>query len=318
MGNSIYFRRLLHFLVATWSYTIILVVPKAVAFGSFPPPRFDNFSDRLIGSWTRASDGAKQSVEEVMRSCGGAVQGIREPLDGENAGDNDDGSLYLNRANDGFLFLDNGCYSFGPVNQQRDGNFYLSNFMIGTTTRLVVSSTMQPDGDDSSVVTIGTLQTKTPFGEEAHSKKKDAELETVLKLVDTFEQLPSIYFGGCRIIKCSMPSSGQPWMLQRAKWQKKDGKESSSSSKEDGAYNNASRRILYWSFSQPAKVFFDWIGISEVKNVQKSCVVIQGIVSETTGIASATARHYTNDNVLENVLFLEGRLHHQEMELINP
>merc|ERR1711966_531633 len=68
---------------------------------SFPPPRFDEFSEQLIGSWETSSFTSSSSsllssstssvsrspstttrtleVDEVMRRCGGAVQGIREP-----------------------------------------------------------------------------------------------------------------------------------------------------------------------------------------------------------------------------------------------
>lgn len=39
------------------------------ALGSCSPPRFDKFSERLIGPWTTAEN-EERSVEEVMRSCG--------------------------------------------------------------------------------------------------------------------------------------------------------------------------------------------------------------------------------------------------------
>ena len=60
----------------------------------------------------------KKVVEEVMRSCGGAVQGIREPfiVTTTNENEDDKAGLYLNRANDGFVFYDHGDYSLGPVN----------------------------------------------------------------------------------------------------------------------------------------------------------------------------------------------------------
>ena len=78
-------------------------------------PSFDTFSAAAVGSWTGTqyqwtADGATNGVpctavvDEVMRSCGGAVQGVRV----------DDGPL-LNRQDDGFCFFDCGSWTQGPT-----------------------------------------------------------------------------------------------------------------------------------------------------------------------------------------------------------
>ena len=76
-------------------------------------PSFDTFSAAATGSWTGtlyewpgdANGVACESVvDEVMRSCGGAVQGIRVG----------DGPL-LNRQDDGFCFFDCGSWTQGPT-----------------------------------------------------------------------------------------------------------------------------------------------------------------------------------------------------------
>jgi hypothetical protein len=78
-------------------------------------PSFDTFSAAATGSWTGTqyqwtADGATNGVpctavvDEVMRSCGGAVQGVRV----------DDGPL-LNRQDDGFCFFDCGSWTQGPT-----------------------------------------------------------------------------------------------------------------------------------------------------------------------------------------------------------
>ena len=54
------------------------------------------------------------SVEEVMRSCGGAVQGVRESWSWSSLEDDPERSLFLNRQNDGFTFFDDGSYTLGP------------------------------------------------------------------------------------------------------------------------------------------------------------------------------------------------------------
>ena len=76
-------------------------------------PSFDTFSAAATGSWTGtlyewpgdANGVACESVvDEVMRSCGGAVQGVRVG----------DGPL-LNRQDDGFCFFDCGSWTQGPT-----------------------------------------------------------------------------------------------------------------------------------------------------------------------------------------------------------
>ena len=76
-------------------------------------PSFDTFSAAAVGSWHGTQyqwPGDKNGVpctavvEEVMRSCGGAVQGVRV----------DDGPL-LNRQDDGFCFFDCGSWTQGPT-----------------------------------------------------------------------------------------------------------------------------------------------------------------------------------------------------------
>ena len=78
-------------------------------------PNFDTFSAAAVGSWTGTqyqwtADGATNGVpctavvDELMRSCGGAVQGVRV----------DDGPL-LNRQDDGFCFFDCGSWTQGPT-----------------------------------------------------------------------------------------------------------------------------------------------------------------------------------------------------------
>ena len=88
-------------------FCIIAVRTTALA------PSFDTFSAATTGSWrgTRYKwpgdpNGVACTavVDEVMRSCGGAVQGIRVG----------DGPL-LNRQDDGFCFFDCGSWTQGPT-----------------------------------------------------------------------------------------------------------------------------------------------------------------------------------------------------------
>ena len=88
-------------------FCIIAVRTTALA------PSFDTFSAAATGSWHGTqyqwpgdTNGVPCTsvVDEVMRSCGGAVQGVRV----------DDGPL-LNRQDDGFCFFDCGSWTQGPT-----------------------------------------------------------------------------------------------------------------------------------------------------------------------------------------------------------
>jgi hypothetical protein len=88
-------------------FCIIAVRTTALA------PSFDTFSAAATGSWHGTqyewpgdANGVacETVVDEVMRSCGGAVQGIRVG----------DGPL-LNRQDDGFCFFDCGSWTQGPT-----------------------------------------------------------------------------------------------------------------------------------------------------------------------------------------------------------
>ena len=94
--------------------TLLLLCTIAVRTAALAPS-FDTFSAAATGSWTGTQyewtpDGATNGVpcevvvDEVMRSCGGAVQGVRV----------DDGPL-LNRQDDGFCFFDCGSWTQGPT-----------------------------------------------------------------------------------------------------------------------------------------------------------------------------------------------------------
>ena len=94
------------------SKTLLLLCTIAVRTAALAPS-FDTFSAAATGSWTGTryewpgdTNGVacEAVVDEVMRSCGGAVQGVRVG----------DGPL-LNRQDDGFCFFDCGSWTQGPT-----------------------------------------------------------------------------------------------------------------------------------------------------------------------------------------------------------
>ena len=260
---------------------------KVAAFGSCAPPRFDDFSDKLVGKWVALNTEPTEisgSVEEVMRSCGGAVQGIREfPPIGSEEG------LYLNRANDGFVFHDNGCYSLGPVDLSSEEDTFLTSLHFGKS-RIVVWCDIRRD-DDSIV---------RPTPQILHTKKSFEDIDLLPVELSKDPNLFAVDFENK--IRCSMPSPGQPWMLQRVKWERE---------KDDATPRTIAEEprgpFLCWSTSQSVVEFNKWSG-SLTSILSEGTIVSLGAVCKPTGVVKCIARHYDKANKLVCVTLLEGRL----------
>mmetsp|Transcript_4983 Transcript_4983/g.11893 ORF Transcript_4983/g.11893 Transcript_4983/m.11893 type:complete len:358 (+) Transcript_4983:107-1180(+) len=286
-------------------------IPKPNNQGSTPfdtkscsPPRFDVFAESLVGEWAieGVTSGSSENnvgvaiVEEVMRSCGGAVQGIREPETGkEKQGGTDahERSTYLNRANDGFVFFDDGSYTMGPLSiktQQTDD--FLSCLVVpekdseGRAQRLVLG--FGPSEDSESLPHIATMRTKQRFGDEttavssglAQSSHNDAiEIEEITHM-----------------LRCRMPAEGQPWMLQRAKWEtllpsNKDNDDlpPPSESEEDGVLEDQEQSLVCWVTSESAQGFSERLGITIA---EEGIVVHSGVACPKTKTLRLLARQY--------------------------
>jgi hypothetical protein len=104
-----------------------------------------------------------------------------------------------------------------------------------------------------------------------------------------------------------MPSAGQPWMLQRAKWERKVSEVDEYSSAEDTAAS-LDDSIIYrcWAMSQSASDFGEW---AEFASAQPSAgqVVHMGVLCKDTGEIQALVRHYNPSGGLTSVNFLQGR-----------
>ena len=285
---------------------------------SCSPPRFDTFGDLLVGKWaieTTTIDGATTSnafvaeVEEVMRSCGGAVQGIREPAaTGKSSGEEATSSTYLNRANDGFVFFDDGCYTMGPISIEQGmgemgGDDFLTCLVLsekdpeGRTQRLVFEF-----GDANEQIYKGngmlsadiTLRTKQRFGDTSLSANDDKSETTTKPNGCVIEEIT-------RIVRCRMPSEGQPWMLQRAKWETlapvgvqgedDEGKQSTSGAET----STSSTEPLVWASAESAQEFYKRLGTS-ASNMKDSSVggimVLTAVACPKSNTLRLLARHY--------------------------
>ena len=282
---------------------------------SIPPPRFDVFSERLVGSWLIASSfididtpstatSTSRSVEEVMRSCGGAVQGLREPFvvpEMEREEDNNtkhDQGLYLNRANDGFLFVDEGNYSYGPTtfsttNRNAGGQpqqpqpHFVSNFMLTKDYRVLLSCSKQQKH---------SLLRKQKFGVQNQDQSLDDDAKVLRSIDDPTQHIiPTTIHN---IVTCSMPSSSHPWMLQRSKWTKLAFQVGESDEEiQEKRDENDGTTIYCWSSSlQSSNEFSEWMNISDndIGDGQKEKRVVQqmGIFCKDSGQFQVSCRFY--------------------------
>lgn len=140
-----------------------------------------------------------------MRSYGGAVQGIRElPLE-----------VYLNRADDGFLFLNDGTYTSGPVQWTPDETLNAADHSTGSNSTKFLAS-IALNAATRLVAMGGTSTTETGTAIILTKKGKDLNYFAC----ETMDLSAPKEINWHTHIRCKMPSASMPWMLQRAKWER--------------------------------------------------------------------------------------------------
>lgn len=171
-----------------------IIAPLGLCFSPAAPPRFDVFCEQIVGSW-QTDKAAQSSVEEVMRSCGGAVQGIKEC---------DDDDFYLNRADDGFVFFDCGSYSHGPIDLNDDDDMCFRTSLSVSRARVFLTF------GGTAPTAAARVFPKTKFGADAvQNAVVPLPVSTSKTEYDVSSQL-----------QCRMSSPISQWMMQRAKWEK--------------------------------------------------------------------------------------------------
>ena len=183
----------------------------ACTFTPCPPPKFHVFLESILGSWTTTTSSndnnscsMTSNVEEVMRSCGGAIQGMKEieypnsPFD----------RLYNNRADDGFLFFDCGSYINGPILMQKHDGDEIMNLSL-------VSSLSFTDQSPKRRCIVSTSPSALAVS-LIKSSSNEVRFQDEVTLV---KECPTNFCWNEEIL-CKMSSSTQPWMLQRARWEK--------------------------------------------------------------------------------------------------
>lgn len=293
----------------------------ASSFTPMVPPRFDNFGEQLVGTWSNGGV-VVGDVEEVMRSCGGAVQGIREvPFFPQQKDDNESEGLYHNRADDGFVYFDCGSYTRGPVKVNGNANEEI-NAIVGSVSfatlpkARVIFSTTNHDDDDNDLPSWQSLirtNKKVVEGEREVLENQEEEVSTIDRSAIQWN----------KYMICSKPSPNQPWMLQRCKYEKivlENAIDDSNNMKQSRKMNANDAELRGWvdiiEFNGNDDKITDaagndiW-GCSDLDTLLlngTSRIVQLGAVCLSTGDVKALIRCYDDEQVLKAVILQHGIL----------
>ena len=268
---------------------------SSTSWKPFVQPRFDEFANCIVGPWVaRASLTEKHEVEEVMRSCGGAVQGIKE-LSLSVISPSKDASqekIYLNRADGGFVYVDDGSYSFGPEKWNLTSEAVVMTSLTFTgsqrgwlTSKLSSEKGMLPQST--------VLEMFRPISSVTENLKDDN--------IEKEDTVPTVHWD--RLKRVRMPNPSQPWVLARAKWEQQILQDEVGN--DDDPLGTGS--LIGWSFIETAdsdenELFGDILG-----SERSFCVHMMAICQESA-VARSTTRCYDSTGLLKGVAFLEGHV----------
>lgn len=258
-----------------WYHSLLIyaLIKAGHSFISCAPPRFNVFSENIVADWQTPDI---QNTNEVMRSCGGAVQGVREiPLIS---------SLYLNRADDGFVFFDCGTYTHGPVTLSDMENLFTTSISLSTRSRVLLSCTLDTN-KKMKVPEIATLLHRVSFGDDGSSlQPEDFDVDVV--------EPHDIYWH--HQLQCRVSSPGQSWMLQRAKWEMFGVEEASPDFE-------PITNVQAWSVAQSASD-------ANPDDNTNGVVLTMGAMCTKAGSVKAIARTYNENGMLVRVALQTGKL----------
>ena len=228
-------------------------------------PSFDAFLTRAVNDWQGASYSWQASdstatpemelmplgvapgfvtapspsstkVSEVMRSCGGAVQGVEEARTATTpSGKPADATVMLNRQTDGTTFFDGGSWAMAPPKLSTDADaekdflasteafgisICLSHADVALRKRLLV--VVAGDGvaaADVAVEEVASVAEAAPDGEhesEAINALLGRRLQCVVEA--------NAWEGGADVVTLagSAPIVGAPWLNARTRWTKSE------------------------------------------------------------------------------------------------
>jgi hypothetical protein len=235
----------------------------------------DTFCEKLNGSWKyfHNVDGSDMHqihiVEEVMRSCGGAIQGIREGLQ------------YLNRADDGFVFFDCGTYSYGSLQgvATTTTTTSLGPLSFARNQRLWISSSVK----EGSVL----MERFNPNTWNSQNSERIPWIQPVMISRPNYHEE--------KIVRCRMANRNDPWRMQRVRWESKINQKID---RENTILRSNSSSALY-SY---------WIETWENPDTSEWNMGT-GVLCQSTGSIKEVIRQYSSsENMLVQVALHEGIL----------
>ena len=280
-------------------FAALAPVIGAGAFNWVPglQPRFGEFANSSVGPWSffeeKMENPVSYEVEEVMRSCGGAVQGVREIPNKLMFEDLVERS-YHNRADGGFVYFDDGSYSAGGTERWSNSGLVMSSLSFPGNRRLWLNAkSPTPSGENPSNDQIPARMLELSRTEPLVRSNREC---------NTLPKPTSINWS--HILRARMPSP-QPWSLARSKWEKiavSNEADEAERFRDDGC-----------TFDHP---LLGWTCVDSVDAGDPfSDIDPQGIVVHMLGIcpASRTARsiarcYGSNDGELKSVAYLQGRV----------
>ena len=278
------------------------------------PPRFDNFCEQVVGAWSIPSDPKPQlvgEIEEVMRSCGGAVQGVRDiPAHATVAQEQESLSgneRYFNRADDGFIYFDCGSFTQGPI---EDYATLVGSVSFSTIPKCRVAF----DNSSSSWQAL----VRVPVNAAQNSNDNDEiEMNHLFSgsCLESEDLTMKVQWG--KEIICRMPSSNQQWMLQRAKWQQ-SALDTANIITDKSTIEPIELSMKGWMKSWEGKItnsdggnWRNYWGTSEFDETlldDTSKLIQFGAICENTGEVKSLLRSYDQNGMLKAVLLQQGKL----------
>ena len=208
--------------VVPWVSSFSLARSSDLTFQSCAAPRFDQFAESIVGpwycqhQWTTSTSTATTTtttpqlfhVEEVMRSCGGAVQGIREIAMNSTTTATQAQGQYLNRADDGFLPMNDASYTWGatqlPISKEED------NTPAEFATSIAWDKNLRLFLTNANVVAQSKMMML--------QRKQNASVSYFIQpFPDNDNKFSMITW--THHVRCRMPSDTMPWMVPRLQWE---------------------------------------------------------------------------------------------------
>ena len=276
-------------------------------------PRFDEFTECIVGPWVPKYQSISNTVstyevEEVMRSCGGAVQGIRELPTHLMFSDSDEDQqrTYHNRADGGFIYINDGTYSAGPEHfdceqAEMDSKFFMSSFTFGrhriwltSSLTSVAQAWKQCSSDANSDCAEITLNSQHLLLKRPASTDLQVIQQENLNFDSDITRKS--------VSRVKMPNPSDTWSLPRAKWEK------TSLIDEDKKLNDIKQNQSFVShvtvekFSNASRnnLFHDLVN-------EGYTIEMQAVSIPNRAIRSAV-RCYDQEGMLKSVAILKGTL----------